>query len=356
MRVVSTIALALGLGAVLSVTPAEAQAPNLANMDFVLRSVPDGPVAKVNGVNISPEEFVGLYQEKLAATILRAGSRKVSEQVRLQTGIQSLVLLVQRELLRQEAARRNLVVTKAELEERWAAELDIMKKMAPSGERGKLSEADILAEAGATRAEALDELRKALLADKMREELAKGSGVEVTDAEIAKAFEEHKDMFKRPDKFHLKQIYVKIEPGQEAAARKRIEKAVKRLKSGESFEGVAKAISQAPGKDEGGDMGLTPAPALPPFFVEAAREMDAGGVSGIIQSSFGLHIIKLVEFVPGADSKLEDVRKHLRRMLASKKADAAVEDFCRSFMDKPGYIEVFLQLDKSLAAQVPSSQ
>jgi len=50
------------------------QAPELERMDIVLKAVPNGPVARVNGAMIDAEEFKDLYigeLNRLALTLLR---------------------------------------------------------------------------------------------------------------------------------------------------------------------------------------------------------------------------------------------------------------------------------------------
>ncbi|HIJ74078.1 MAG TPA: hypothetical protein HPP83_08245, partial [Candidatus Hydrogenedentes bacterium] len=56
----------VAIAALLYAKAASGQAPDLANMDLVQKSVPDGPVAKVNGVNIGAEEFKALYKGEIA--------------------------------------------------------------------------------------------------------------------------------------------------------------------------------------------------------------------------------------------------------------------------------------------------
>jgi len=351
-------AVVLVCGVVLGSVSAHSQAPDLKRMDLVLRSVPDGPVAKVNGQNISREEYVGLYQSELAAAMVRSRTSDIADRQRLDAGIRALVLLVQRELLYQEALKRKFQIDQKELDERWAAELERLKKATPENKDKEPTEEEILRLAGATREQAIAEFRKALLVEKAREEIAKENKAEVADKDIAQFFNENKEAFKRPDALHLKQVFLNArqaagapgaDPQNKAKAREAIENALKRIQAGERFEAVAKEVSQAPDREKGGDMGLMPTAALPPFLVEAAGAMRPGEVSGILESEWGYHVIKLIEAVPGADASLEKAKPTIRRMLLAQKTNDAVDEFCRKLMDEPGCVEVYLQLDKTLA-------
>ena len=349
--------LVLLCGVVFAPIPARGQVPDLDNMDLVLQSVPDGPVAKVNGVNIGKDEFVGLYQNEIATAMMRTGTPGVTDRVRLETGVKTLVHLVQRELLFQEAQRRKLAVEEKTLDERWEAELERLKKAIPQPREGELSEEDILTMAGASREEARAELGKAMLVEKMQRQIAKEKTTKVTDKEIAEFFEDKKDAFKRPEKLHIKQIFFNarsregapLDPADKAKAREGIENALKRIRAGESFEAVARAVSESPDKDQGGDLGLMSAAALPPFYVEAAGSMNPGDLSGVLESQWGYHIIKLIEVVPGGEPSLDKAKPLIRQMLLSEKTNEAVDEFCDAFLNEPGYVEVYLQFHKTLA-------
>ena len=133
--------------------------------------------------------------------------------------------------------------------------------------------------------------------------------IAVTDEETAQFFEENKGAFRRPDQYHLKQVFLNAKTDEDkAAARGRIEKALKRVRSGESFEAVARDVSESPDSDAGGDMGLMPAAALPPFYIQAANALEPGQISDILESIWGLHFIQLVEIIPGADASLDKAK------------------------------------------------
>ena len=342
----------------LAALTAHAQAPDLTKLDLVMRSVPDGPVAKVNGVNITREEFVGLYQNELASIMMRLQSTNVPDRVRLQTGLRAMGILVERELLYQAATERRLKVTKAQAEKRWADELDSLRKLTARDQVDELTETQILERAGTTREEAIEQLRRAILIERMRDAIAKENNVAVSQAEIAVFYKENDQLFKRPSGFHLHQIFTGKSAGDSiesapdsSAARKKAEQALGRIQAGESFESVARALSEAPDRNRGGDMGAQPANALPPFLIEAATAMQPGGLSGIIESDLGFHIIRLDKALEAGDVPLDVAGPRIRGMLLDKKKSEAVNAFCDPYADKPGYIQVFLQLDRVIATQ-----
>jgi len=329
--------------------PAFAQAVDLTKLDLVLRSVPDGPVAKVNGVNISKEDFVALYKAEVASLTARA-QQQVPDSIRLQTGVRCVGLLIEREILRQEATARKITVSDDELQKRWTAYSEHLQK-AMSGKKaaGQVTEADVLKNAGTTKEAALKELRETLTIEKMREQIAKDAKVTVTDTEIKKAYDENKDFMKRPESVHLQRIYAntrKADEQKKAQARERINNALKRVQAGEQFEAVAKAVTDAPDKERGGDPGMIPMSALPPSYVQKLSTMKPGQVSNVFEDDLGFHIIKLIELTPGKDIDLATATPMLRAKIMNEKTAKAVDDFCKPYRKN---VQVFLQLEKILS-------
>ena len=342
---------------VLGCASAFGQAPDLSNTDLVLQSVPDGPIAKVNGVNIKKEEFVSLYQNELLGAMARLQTSKISDRIRLDVAIHSMRSLVQHEILYQEAMRRKLSVSDEDMKKQWAATLEQLKKALPHAAGKPLSEEEVFQQAGVSREDAMAGLKKALLMKAMREGLAKEKKLQVTDAEVAEFFEKRKDSFQQPAQLHLQQVFVStrankvpFDEKKKAEARAKIDNVVKRIHAGESFEAVAKALSEAPDRDKGGDMGMLPAPALPPFFTEPAAKMKLGEISDVIESELGFHLFKVIESVPGAPPSLEKAAPIIHEVLLAAKTDEAADEFCKPLLDKSGYVEVHLQLDKTLAS------
>ena len=78
-------------------------------------------------------------------------------------------------------------------------------------------------------------------------------------------------------------------------ARVRAEEALSRLQAGETLEAVAAALSDGPTGLRGGDLGWFQRGQMVPAFDEAAFALKAGGISDIVESPLGLHIIVRLE-------------------------------------------------------------
>jgi parvulin-like peptidyl-prolyl isomerase len=332
---------------------AAAEAPALTGMDLVLKSVPDGPVARVGSEWVSAEEFRDLYGAELGRR--RAQRGEVTDVDRMETAMQSLRLLVERAILLQEARKRGITVSDGSVADAWAREVERLGRALGENPDTPLSEAEVLQRAGVGKAQALEELRRTMMIEEMRQQLMEDQGVSVTDEEVAAFFEENRGMFQRPDLVHLQQIFLRRPQGAGIGAngadrgREQAETALARLRSGESFAGVARDMSEGPYADQGGDTGRpVPLQQLPPELHDPIVALTPGEVSGVLESPFGYHIIKMVEYVAARDAVQDEVEKVIRERLAAGKANQAVRAFAAEASASPQYIRVYLDFDKQL--------
>lgn len=72
------------------------------------------------------------------------------------------------------------------------------------------------------------------------------------------------------------------------------QKVLERILNGESFESLVKEVSAAD-KANGGQLGLRRADRYPVLFVQATAKLPVAGVSAIVRSGAGFHILKVVE-------------------------------------------------------------
>jgi peptidyl-prolyl cis-trans isomerase C len=90
-----------------------------------------------------------------------------------------------------------------------------------------------------------------------------------------------------PDKVHCAHILVKSESEAKAV--------LERLKKGEKFGGIAKAVSQCPSGKRGGDLGTFTRGKMVKEFENAAFALQKGETSALVKTKFGYHIIKRLE-------------------------------------------------------------
>ena len=97
--------------------------------------------------------------------------------------------------------------------------------------------------------------------------------------------------------------------------REQAEEVLKRLRAGEDFEKLAKEFSTDSSKDKGGDLGWFGHGEMVPEFEKAAYALKPGEISGIVQSKFGYHIIKLEEKKTETKDGKQEEKVHARHIL-----------------------------------------
>ena len=118
------------------------------------------------------------------------------------------------------------------------------------------------------------------------------------------------------------------------AARIKIEVARERAVAGESFEELAREISDDTGsKTEGGETGLFPRGVMAPQFEEAAFLLKVGDISEPIRTKFGYHIIKLKEIKPGGLKPFAEIAEEVEEAYRSYQAQTLFIDQAEQFSD-----------------------
>ncbi|MCB9631711.1 MAG: peptidylprolyl isomerase [Sandaracinus sp.] len=121
---------------------------------------------------------------------------------------------------------------------------------------------------------------------------------------------------------------------EKAAARRRAEDVLRRARAGEDFAQLATTLSEDTGSARrGGDLGYNPRGRMVGPFDEAQFALEVGGVSDIVETRFGFHVIKVEGKregdVPETEAKRELAdrlyREDRAQSLAREAAVAALE-------------------------------
>jgi peptidyl-prolyl cis-trans isomerase C len=156
---------------------------------------------------------------------------------------------------------------------------------------------------GAEIEDKLQDLRKRLIVESF---LKKKVEVEskVSDEDMKKFYEQNKDKFKSGEQIKASHILVKTE--------KEAKDILAQLKSGGSFEELAKKSSVDSSSAKGGDLGWFGKGSMVPAFEKAALALKEGQISEVVKSDFGFHIIKLTGKRPAGIRPYEEVKEQIK--------------------------------------------
>jgi len=126
-----------------------------------------------------------------------------------------------------------------------------------------------------------------------------GSGISVTRSEVINFYNNYKDSLPPvPETVELFEVVrvPKITEESKQQARIKALAILDSLKSGSDFSTIAKNNSDDPGsKENGGLLGKSKKGSFVKEFEEAAFLLNPGEISGLVETEFGFHIIKLID-------------------------------------------------------------
>lgn len=153
--------------------------------------------------------------------------------------------------------------------------------------------------------------------------------INVSDAEVERFLAEGGDT--AAGRYHLAHILIAVPPDPTPEQLRSAEASAQQvhadLLAGADFASTAVAVSKGQQALEGGDLGWRNADELPPPFVAAVRDLSPGGISALIPSASGFHILKLLESDAAGGRHVVE-QTHVEHILV--KAEEGREDEARA--------------------------
>ncbi len=255
------------------------------------------PPAVVNGEIITKAD--------LDSAVKQAGQSPVTltEDQRRSQQMQVMGILIDEMLMKQFLAKNVPPATPAEIDARIALIKEELTKE-------KKTLADLFKEGDQTEAAFRADVGRTLQWEAYTK-------TKVSDAEVERYYKENKDFF---DKVMVRasHIVLRIAPNATEADKAKAKQQLTDLRAQLvankiDFAEAAKKYSQCPTAPNGGDVGLIPRKmAVDENFARAAFSTPVNGISEVVQTSYGLHLIKVTERKPGEPSDFTKIKEDVR--------------------------------------------
>jgi foldase protein PrsA len=243
--------------------------------------------------NVGEEAVATVDEDKISAN-------DVYQLMLKQVGPQAVDQLIVERLIDKEAAKQNVSITDAD----YDAEIAKIKEQNAWDDATFTTQ---LESAGFTLDELKEQMKPQLILTKLVE-----PQIQVTDEEIKTYYDENKTQYETPEQ--VKASHILVETKEEAAD------LLAQIKGGADFAELAKAHSKDPGSAvQGGDLGFFGKGQMVAPFEEAAAALEIGEVSGIVESEFGFHIIKLTDKKAAATATFEEKKEEIRETVFQQK-------------------------------------
>ncbi len=146
-----------------------------------------------------------------------------------------------------------------------------------------------------------DQLRSQLLMTRVREREVE-TRIRITDAEINQFLNEElqRQAARFPAEINLGMILIAVPenatPEQVARLSERARSVAAQARQGRDFAALVSEFSDAPDRSaNAGSMGLRPPNRYPEIFLQAVNQLPVGGVSELVRSGAGFHVLKVLQ-------------------------------------------------------------
>lgn len=168
--------------------------------------------------------------------------------------------------------------------------------------------------------------------------------IRVTEDDCRKFYDTHRDLFVLPSRIRASHIFLAAPnatpPDVVAAKRRQIEEVAKVLARGADFAQVAATISEDEAtKNRGGDLGWLSSARAPADFISATSRLQIGQISGVIQSSLGFHVVRIIATKPPRHLAFDEVRSEIASTLRNRQRKSLVADFSADSVAKYAAVE-----------------
>ena len=181
------------------------------------------------------------------------------------------------------------------------------------------------------------EFREQLKAKKFLDQIVKDIP-EATEAEAKAFYDQNGDKFTKPEMVTASHILITVDPSDsdevKAEKKAKLEALRKDILSGKiSFEDAAKANSDCPSKEQGGNLGEFAKGQMVPEFEMAAFTQEKGEIGEVIETQYGYHIIKVTDHKPAKKVSFEEAKKQIIDYLTGKKKHEKVTAYLKNLHD-----------------------
>lgn len=284
--------------------PGPSGAPAAASAPTPATDLPPDVLVKVNDRALRLDDAVKEV-DIIAAATRGAASPQQLEQHRALAFKAVVQQFIANSLLTDEADRIGITLTPAD-EARAASEL---QAMLPPG----VSVEQVVRKSPIGEARFRDEM---LRAAKIKKLLRSGDIPEttITDADFAAFTNQFHSRIEMSASARARHILIATKPSDGEAEREKKRQLAGSLRTqildGADFAALAKAHSDCPSKENGGDLGRFGRGKMVKPFADAAFSQPIKAIGGVVETQYGYHIIQVIErSIMGRDEIMEEIRR-----------------------------------------------
>ncbi len=284
-------------------------------------------VVTVNGQKVTETEVAQetkLMVQQMGGRVDPAQLQSMTQDIRRQ----AVTNIVNRTLLRQAADREGMTVTEAQEQSR------IGEIKANFSDEASFNSQ--LENSGLTMESFKKEIQYSIKIETLIEKMTAGLP-KATESDAREFYDSNPDRFITPERIKASHVLIKVAPEDndlmKEEKRKRIEDVHRRLAGGEDFAKVASENSECPSSASGGDLGYFSRGQMVKQFEDAAFALKTGQLSGVVETRFGFHVIKVTEKEDAKATSFEDVKTDIVGFIDNQKKQQEIERYVNALRD-----------------------
>ena len=305
------------------------------------QGITPGTAVRINDVEISNERFNAFYQEYRRPYGINVAGRGDHLEKLTRLRKEAMERMIEQELVRQAAAAEGVTVTPDEIDAAIAEISETFDDTAAFNRR--------LQSEGFSPASYRGHIARMIAAKKYLDDIRLGVA-EVGDEELEQYYRDNEYRLTFPEQVRVRHILLTWKPlgtnDDRAAIRKQMEPILERARAGEDFAALAHEFTDDYAtREHGGDTGLFQRGQMAPAFEEAAFALEQGEISAPVETSFGVHILRLEERREAYLLPLGEIREKLRDHIREEQMEVAVKQEIER-LRAAGEVEIQIALER----------
>jgi foldase protein PrsA len=181
-------------------------------------------------------------------------------------------------------------------------------------------------DSGQSEQDLLLQVRLDLLSTRITDKVVEGKD-RVSEEQIERFYRENRERFAQPERRDLRIVLTRT--------RARAEQAKSALEGGDSWRAVAREYStDEASKQQGGKLPAQAEGTLEPAFDRAVFRARRGRIAGPVKTQFGHYVFEVERVEAASQQTLEQARETIRQTLQAQNQQRALEDFSKDFQRK----------------------
>lgn len=179
--------------------------------------------------------------------------------------------------------------------------------------------------------------------------------VQVPDIELRNYYQQNLSNYQLPEMVRAAHILFKTEgksPEEVEKIKAKATQVLLQARKGEDFAALARKYSEDTTAANGGDLGFFRKGQMVPPFENTAFSLGVNAISDLVTTTFGFHIIKVLQKQPAHTQKFEEVVSLIKPSLQQRKSEQAAQELADKAFSRLKNNQTFEQVSKELGLSI----